>query len=164
MPCSSISGKTHPRGSFDSGVYLRAPQQAALPSLRLLYNPWLLNKNLKNFFYVYGFAGDSNLSCLQTIGRSVIDPQCASLADVDHIATGDGFEGCYVSRQGSRYARVRSVNHRSCGIGSGVVNGKTSLGSIRAGAGSNEELAVAAQGDAIVDTIRNRYDAPSRRH
>src|SRR6266568_91195 len=117
---------------------------------------WPLESFLENFFDVNGLAHDFNLGLLQTIGGGVVDTQFPTLANVNHVATGNWFDSRYVSRQrGSRWPRVGRVNNRHCGVRSSVIDRKAALGYIRAGAGSDKKLAVAPQRDSVVNAIRD---------
>src|SRR5260370_41067236 len=110
---------------------------------------------LENFCEVTGLARNINLGVRKTIGGGVVDTQFPSLANVNHVATGNWLVSSYVSRQrGSRWPRVGRVNNRHCGVRSSVIDRKPALGYIRAGAGSDKKLAVAPQSDSVVNAIR----------
>ena len=113
---------------------------------------------LENFFDVNGLAHDVNLGLLQTVAGGVVDTQFPALTNINHVATGNWFDSSYVPRQrGSRWPQVGRVNNRRCRVRNSVIDRKAALGYIRAGTGTNEEFAIAAQCDSVMNAVADGY-------
>src|SRR5581483_768036 len=111
----------------------------------------------ENFFYIYGFTDDvDDWAGLQAAGGGVVDFEFSAFTDIDHVASGNGLDGGHVCGQISRSVREWRVNDCDAWIGCGVVDGEAGLsGRNGAGARSDTQLAIAAQGDPVMDGVRD---------
>ena len=81
-------------------------------------------------------------------GGGVVDAQLSAFADVNHIAAGNRLNaGNIVAR---RRGHGRGKCHRS---GAGVVDGEAAVNQVAAGALSDKELVVGAEGNGVMNAV-----------